>query len=385
MAKFEFSNYSKIWDSNSGRQIVSVLLNEEGFIKPNYTYWKDRFKVDPVVTPVDAQGRATFTSEMRNIVNGDLMDLRAPLSDTRQAEKAGEQYYTGMIPDFAPAGFKETALERYYKEKQFEQFGDEALVARWMAEEVQRMFDSANMTMSYLGAKVISTGSLIYDMGAGIKSALYRPAIPAENFTNAGEKVWSDPTCLILDQMRDIEKKYQDAWGVEIPMVWEMTEEMFNAYFLNNNQVKEWVKYIYEVNNNALPVNLTLTSDMVEKALAQHPYGLSPIVFAKEKQKDLNQGVVRGWKEGNAVLRPAGYCGYIRRAQVLDKDIFEKYGNSVNSFNFVPVLNGLGTLMNSVCVNGNFKEWHTDLFVKAIPSLDEFLYHVVVDTTTANA
>ena len=48
-------------------------------------------------------------------------------------------------------------------------------------------------------------------------------------------------------------------------------------------------------------------------------------------------------------------------------------------------MGGLGVWMNSVVVNGNFKEWHTDLFVKAIPTLDEFLYHVIVDTTQANA
>lgn len=384
MAKFEHSNYDKLWSAREGRQIVEYILSEEGFIKPNFTYWRERFKVDPAVTPVDEKGRATFTSEMRSLVSGDLMDMRAPLGDTRQAEKVGLEYYTGMIPDFAPAGFKETAMERYYKEKQFEQFGDAALVAQYATNEIQRMIDSANMTMSYLGAKVISNGSSIYDMGEGIKSALYKPAIPASNFVKAGEKVWSDPTCKILDQMIAIQKAKKDEWGVEIPMVWEMTEKMFNEYFLNNAQVKEWVRYINTINGIVLPEAFGLTTDMVTKGVAQYP-GLAPIIFATEKQKDVNQGFVSGWKDGNAVLRPAGYCGYIRHANVLDKEIFEKYGNTVNSFNFTPVLGGLGTLLNSVCVNGNFKEWHTDLFVKAIPSLDEFLYHVVVDTTTANS
>lgn len=385
MAKFENSNYEKLWSAREGRQVVQYILNEEGFIKPNFTYWRERFKVDPAITPVDPQGRATFTSEMRSLVSGDLMDMRAPLGDTRQAEKGGVEYYTGMIPDFAPAGFKETAMERYYKEKQFEQFGDLALVAQYATEEIQRMLDSANMTMSYLGAKVISTGASLYDMGTGIQSALYRPAIPAENFSKAGATVWSDPDCKIIDQMVAIEKKYQDKWGINIPMVWEMTEDMFNSYFLNNEQVKEWVQYVHTVNGTPLPSAFTLTQDMVIKAIASHPAGLSPIIFANEKQKDINRGVVSGWATGNAVLRPAGYCGYVRHANILDKEIFEKYGNTVNSFNFTPVLGGLGTLLNSVCVNGNFKEWHTDLFVKAIPTLDEFLYHVIVDTTTADA
>jgi hypothetical protein len=163
-----------------------------------------------------------------------------------------------------------------------------------------------------------------------------------------------------------------------------MTQEMFDAYFLKNKQVKEWVQYVNVINNTPLPENLTLTRELVEKAIPQHPLNISPIVIVNEKQKDINQGVVRGWKAGNAILRPRGYAGYIRRAPILD-EILYKYANSVNVYNFTPALNGLGVFMNSVVVNGNFKEWHTDLFVKAIPTLDEFLYHIVVDTTEADA
>lgn len=382
--KFENSNYNKIWESQEGRKIVSMILNEEGFIKPNFTFYLEKFKIDPAITPTNAKGESIFTSQMREIVNADLMDMRAPLSDTRTADKVGVAYYTGRIPDFAPAGFVEKATERWYKEENFAQFGDAALIAQYATDEVQRMIDSANMTLSYLAAKALSTGETIYDMGDGIQSAIYKSYIPAENFVNAGEKVWSDPTAKILDQMSAIEEKFKDAWGVEMAMQWEMTQEMFDAYFLNNEQVKEWVQYLNVINNTPLPTGLTLTRELVERALPQHPYNLSPIVIVNEKQKDINQGVVRGWKAGNAVLRPRGYAGYIRKAAILDEVIYKRYANSVNTYNFTPALNGLGVIMNSVVVNGNFKEWHTDLFVKAIPTLDEFLYHIIVDTTTAD-
>ena len=381
--KFENSNYNKIWESQEGRKIVSMILNEEGFIKPNFTFYLEKFKIDPALTPTNAKGESIFTSQMREIVNADLMDMRAPLSDTRTADKVGVAYYTGRIPDFAPAGFVEKATERWYKEENFAQFGDAALIAQYATDEVQRMIDSANMTLSYLAAKALSTGETIYDMGDGIQSAIYKSYIPAENFVNAGEKVWSDPTAKILDQMSAIEEKFKDAWGVEMAMQWEMTKEMFDAYFLNNEQVKEWVQYLNVINNTPLPTGLTLTRDLVERALPQHPYNLSPIVIVDAKQKDINQGVVRGWEAGNAVLRPRGYAGYIRKAAILDEVIYKRYANSVNTYNFTPALKGLGVIMNSVVVNGNFKEWHTDLFVKAIPTLDEFLYHIIVDTTTA--
>lgn len=381
--KFENGNYNKIWEANEGRKVISTILTEEGFIKPNYTFYLEKFKIDPTITPTNHKGEAIFTSEMREIVSADLMDMRAPLADTRVADKAGVAYYTGRIPDFAPAGFVEKATERWYKEENFAQFGDAALIAQFATNELQRMIDSANMTLSYLAAKALSTGETIYDMGDGIQSAIYKSYIPEENFVNAGEKVWSDPSAKILDQMSAIEESFKDKWGVEMPMQWEMTQEMFDAYFLKNEQVKEWVKYLNVVNNTPLPENLTLTRELVEKAIPQHPYNLSPIVIVNEKQKDINQGVVRGWKAGNAVLRPRGYAGYIRRASILDEVIYKRYANSVNSYNFTPALNGLGVFMNSVVVNGNFKEWHTDLFVKAIPTLDEFLYHIIVDTTAA--
>lgn len=382
--KFENSNYNKLWESQEGRKIFSAILNEEGFIKPNNTFYLEKFKIDPAITPTNAKGEAIFTSSMREIVNADMMDMRAPLGDTRTADKVGTAYYNGRIPDFAPAGFVEKATERWYKEENFAQFGDAALIAQFATEEAQRMVDSANMTLSYLAAKALSTGETIYDMGDGIQSAIYKSYIPTENFVKAGEKIWSDPTAKILDQMAKIESDFKDKWGVELPMQWEMTQEMFDAYFLNNEQVKEWVRYINVVNNTPLPDNLTLTRDLVEKAIPSHPYNISPIVIVNEKQKDINQGVVRGWKAGNAVLRPRGYAGYIRRASILDEVIYKKYANSVNTYSFTPALNGLGVFMNSVVVNGNFKEWHTDLFVKAIPTLDEFLYHVIVDTTTKN-
>jgi hypothetical protein len=39
--------------------------------------------------------------------------------------------------------------------------------------------------------------------------------------------------------------------------------------------------------------------------------------------------------------------------------------------------------MNSVHNNGNFKEWHTDLMMQAVPALNQFVFHYIVDTTTA--
>lgn len=379
--KFANSLYNGIWKTAEGRKIVETILNE-GLITPNFTFHLEKFKIDPILNPTNHLGESTFTSYMREIESSDYMDMRAPLGDTRPADKKGVSKYTGVIPDFAPRGFVEKATERYYKEEYFDQFGDDALIAAYATDELQRMMNDANLTLSYLAAKALSTGETVYDKGEGIYSAIYKSYISENNFVNAGEKVWSDPTALIINYMIDIEKQFSDLWGTMPQMIWEIPQDVFDNDFLNNEQIKEWVISYNAMNNVTLPANMAMTEELVKNAIAAHPARLSPIVIIDQK---VNKGVREGWKSGNVVFRPAGYAGYIRKAAILDQKMFEKYGNNVNTYNFTPALNGLGVIMNSVVVNGNLKEWHTDLFVKAIPTLDEFLYHVIVDTTTANS
>lgn len=379
--KFANSLYNGIWKTAEGRKIVETILNE-GLITPNFTFHLEKFKIDPILNPTNHLGESTFTSYMREIESSDYMDMRAPLGDTRTADKKGVSKYTGVIPDFAPRGFVEKATERYYKEEYFDQFGDDALIAAYATEELQRMMNDANLTLSYLAAKALSTGDTVYDKGEGIYSAIYKSYISENNFVNAGEKVWSDPSALIINYMIDIEKQFSDLWGTMPQMIWEIPQDVFDNCFLKNEQIKEWVVSYNAMNNVTLPANMAMTEELVKNAIAAHPARLSPIVIIDQK---VNKGVREGWKSGNVVFRPAGYAGYIRKAVILDQKMFEKYGNNVNTYNFTPVLNGLGVIMNSVVVNGNLREWHTDLFVKAIPTLDEFLYHVIVDTTTANS
>ena len=114
--KFANSLYNGIWKSSEGRKIVETILNA-GLIKQNYTWYLEKFKIDPVINPTNHLGEATFTSYMREIDASDYMDMRAPLGETRPADKVGVSKYSGVIPDLAPRGFVETAAERFYKEQ----------------------------------------------------------------------------------------------------------------------------------------------------------------------------------------------------------------------------------------------------------------------------
>lgn len=382
--KFELSTYNKIWDSREGRQIVTTILNTPELINANHTFWMEKFRVDPQITPTNQEGEAIFISRMRQLESGVLMDMRAPLGDSKPEDKKGLAYYSGAIPEFISKGFVEKATEREYKERLFEQFGDAALVAAYATDVLQSRIDSANQTLSNMGAQLLSTGKIVYKYGEGIKSNVLKAEIPAENFLKAGAKVWTDTSAKLLDQIVKIVKDVKDATGVEFAWQLEVTKDQFNSCFLTNAQVIEWIRYVNIINNQPLPDKMVITRDMAMPALAKFP-DLPPIVIVEEKQKDADSTMVHGWKNGVAVLRPAGYAGYIRRTTIKDTEMFQKYGNSVNSYSFAPALNGIGVIRNSVIVNGNFKEWHTDLVMAGVPSLDEFLYHYIIDTTTANS
>lgn len=380
--KFELSTYNKIWDSREGRQIVTTILNTPELINSNHTFWMEKFRVDPQITPTNAEGEAVFISRMRQLESGMMMDMRAPLGDSVPEDKKGLEYYSGAIPEFISKGFVEKATEREYKEKLFEQFGDASLVAAYATDVLQSRLDSANQTLSNMAAQLLSKGQIVYNYGEGIKSNVLKAAVPAKNFLKAGAKVWTDTSAKLLDQIVKIVSDVKDAIGDNIQFQLEVTKEQFKTCFLTNAQVIEWIRYVNIINNQPLPEKMVVSREMAMSALAMFP-DLPPIVIVEEKQKDADSTMVHGWKDGVAVLRPIGYAGYIRRTTIKDTEMFQKYGNSVNSYSFAPALNGIGVVRNSVIVNGNFKEWHTDLVIAGVPSLDEFLYHYIIDTKTA--
>lgn len=381
--KFEQSTYNKIWDSTEGSQIVTQILNSPDLINANHMFWTEKFRVDPNITPTNQEGEAVFISRMREIESGVLMDMRAPLGDSVPEDKKGIAYYSGVIPEFISKGTVEKATERDYKEKLFEQFGDVALVAAYATDVLQSKIDSANQTLSNMSAQLLSTSKIIYKSGVGIQGNVLKAEVPAANFLKAGAKVWTDTTARLLDQIVEIVEDIKDKTGIANWQL-EVTKDQFKNCFLKNAQVIEWVRYMNIINNQPLPERLVLSRDMAMSALASFE-GLPPIVIIEEKQKDADSTIVHGWKAGVAVLRPAGIAGYMRRTTIKDTELFTKYGNSVNSYSFTPALNGLATVRNAVIVNGNFKEWHTDVVLAGVPSLDQFLYHYIIDTTTANS
>jgi hypothetical protein len=172
-------------------------------------------------------------------------------------------------------------------------------------------------------------------------------------------------------------------------MQWKITRNMFNDVFLKNEQIVKWIKDMYLVETGQIGVGTTNLSGLVVNEENFNKYitkvqGLSPIVIVEEKQHDYVNGTVHGWADGVAVYCPAGKLGLVRRTTIADLRLFSKeYTNPNTTFTFGSALDGCAFVRNSIVPNGVLKEWHSDLVLAATPTLDEFLYHYIVDTTTA--
>ena len=392
MAKFDFNNsrYAKFFSDKTNQNFLQSFINMEGLLYTNYGWYKTQGVKASIPTPTAGNGTATFSVKGRDMKAAPLMDLRAPLGDSNQMDKEGIYWYTASIPDLIAPGFVETAMEREAKERQFELFGNDAdLVAAWV-HTLQSQIDSADVTMNYMTAQLMSTGKIDYrNIGRGIQIPLHKADIPEENFTNAGTKVWTDPNCKILSQMAAKEKVYREKWGYQGAMVWQVTRKMFYEVLLPSSEAKELVDnykknpLAYIASTETAPT----TQDLFVRAFRDYP-GVSPIEIVEERERNLtNTGdtFVQGWNDKIAVLRPAGYACEFQYTNSLDRQMFQKYGSTVISKVWALANDGLCVVVNTTTNNGLYKEWHTDVMMSACPALVTFRNHVIVDTSVADS
>lgn len=388
MAKFDFNNaiYARLWSDNDIR-FLQTYIDDAALLRSNKDFWKSQMTISETVTPTAPDGTATFAVQYEKKELSPMADLRSRLGDSVPLDKEGIAYYAATIPDFIMPGIVENALERADREKRFAEFGnDAALVDAW-TQKVQARYDGANSTLSNLTAQLMSTGKMVYNFGRGIHSPLHKADIPTKNFLKAGKKIWSDPNCLLLDQMFKIENDWKMETGNEsTPLIWQIPYNMFINVFMKNAQVIQWIKDIRTLNDQATTTNMGFTQEEVLQYISRYN-GISPIEIVEEKQ--LNQGwttktTVSGWNPKVAVLRPAGYAGKIQHTDNLDQQLFQAYGSSVITKTFATI-DTIFHLVNTTSNNGNYKEWHTDVMFSAIPSLSEFPDHLIIDTTVANS
>ncbi len=390
MAKLDFNNsrYAKFFSDKTNQRFLQTFINSEGILYTNYGWYKTQGKKAPTPTPTDSDGVATFSVKARSLEAAPLMDLRAPLGDSNQMDNSGLKWYSATIPDFIAPGWTETAMQREYRVKQFELFGNDAdLVIEW-TNNVQKQKDSGDATLNFMTAQLMSKGYIDYtDIGRGIKAPLHKANIPEGNFVKAGAKVWTDADCLILEQMKKIEDTYREKRNYTGALVWQLPRKMFYEVLLENAQVKELIKS-YKANPYAWQATAqgqSFTEQAFRQAVIDYQ-GVSPIEVVTEKERNLTHTkdvFIHGWAENVAVLRPAGDAVEFEYTDNLDRQMFEKYGSKTISKVFAQLDGGLSVLVNTTLNNGIYQEWHTDVMMSACPALVEFPDHLIVDTQTA--
>lgn len=393
--KFDFSNtkYVRMFeDSLEGRRIISYILNDPNLVKANYTFWRTFFPADPTPIPTDKSGRAAVRVEARQPEHATMADWRAPLGNSRLAEGGAASEYNAGIIDLIAPGWQEQAMEREYKEKLFQDLGDDApLLLGYATDVLQPRVDSVNMALSNMAAQALSKSQVVYKGGKGITGPVYKAPTPAENFTKMFHNIISDPDCDILAELAEINQYYTESvWGNEnMPTEYLVPEAIFLNNFLKNAKVIDWLKVQWLLDKGQL-INQTssVPSNIVDEATFQkyaikYP-GLPPIRVIREKQ--LNDGVVTsGWSPNIITLKATGFAGKTYRTEILDRTLSEKYGNNIITKVFGTTLDGIVTVENTTGVDGQYKYWATDVKCSATPILDLYLYMAHIDTSQVKA
>lgn len=387
MAKFDFnaSRYARLFSDMQG-QFLQTYLDNTDLFHTNYGWYQTQGSIDPNTTPTADDGSATFSAKSRKIEVAPMMDMRAPLGDSNQLDTAGVHVYTGSIPDFIAPGIVETATERDYKVRMFEQFGNDVDILAAYTRSVQTGIDSSDATMNYMTAQLMTTGKIDYSkIGRGIRTPIQDAKIDSGNFKKAGTKAWTDADCNILTQMRKAEETYREETGLKsASLVWQMTYSTFYDTFLGNAEVKDFVKdyrTLHYIASTKAPANKE-EWDQAKVNLT----GVSPIEIVEEKERNKthnSDSFVQGWADNIVVLRPAGDAVVFKHKDILDERMDKQYGSKAISSVYGRANNGLAVVRNAEIDNGRFKEWHTDLMMSACPVLVEVPYHYIFDISQA--
>lgn len=400
MPKFDFttSNAYRMFDTKpTSRQILASIVKNDKVIGENPTWFLTQGNINPVMTPTDEKGLATFTVEERVLDAEPMAALRAPLGDAGEMDAGGLNAYSATIPDFITRKFVISAPGRKAWEDSFARLGNDAEILKEMwGPNVTRQMKQMYSTMNWMTAQLMTTGKIIYGkVGStrvdGIFAPLHKAEIPAENFRKAGAVVWTDPNAKIITEMQTIEGDFRSAWDFDGAMKWQMTKKFFLNVFIKNKEVLDKVNEFRNLNDLVSVTFNNINTDVFSNAWenVRNAYGLSPIELVEEKEFVENKATgettaVQGWADNIVVLRPAGDAVKFMRKELLD-NTYAKYLNNTVKRNFAPIGNGLGTIVNTTVPSGIYEEWQTVIMFSTVPALVEFTKHVIVDTATANS
>lgn len=383
--------YDQLW-SDADRTYLQTFIDNSAMLQTKYRFAYRHFEIGNMTLPTSSKGEAAFRVLVKQNRPDEMADFRAPLSATTQMDRGGAVDYLGTIPELGK-GFFETSAERYQKEKIVEELGtnaiDTQLVANYI-KDLQSLKNTIDSRLSNMGAQLMSTAKILGFNAENENVIWYKQEapVPAENFVNAGVKVWTDADVDLIEQMQNIETEFRDRTGYEGAMKWNITLNMWRNVFLKNAKLKADVINYRTVSEKPVSLGNSMAAEWVNEYLTALNL-TSPIEIIEEGEVLAGVTVrksVRGWDDKIAVLRPVGYAGEIQHTTTLDKTFADRFKSPVVD-RMVASLGdgGIMTLVNYTKDDGNgYPVWGTDLFCPAVPSLYEFPYHVIVDTSTAD-
>lgn len=388
--KFSIENaaYTQLWDSVNGPTIINMILNDPDLLWTKPHYYSTAFSMGEYV-PTNEDGSASFTVKAELPSHSTVMDMRAPLGEGKPMEEGESLEYSGSIKGFIAPTWKQTATARMYQEKLMAKYGSDAAILKGFAtNELAPRIEAGYQTLDYLAIRAETTLKCRYDVGRGLKGNIY--AIPAEyrQTEKAGAKVWTDKTADILTSVMNIQEKKWLEWGVELPMQFKVTEDFFKNVIMKNDIVINTIKTNWLTDQGQLVAgvdnvsNWVITEENFNKYVAASIPNFPKLTIVKSKQL-IDGKLVDPWEPGVAILCPQGYAGRILRTDSLDEEVYSKYGNNACSFAFSRTADGLMLVMNSLLPNGSLTERQMKVIMDAVPTLTDFQYRVIIDTTTA--
>lgn len=408
--------YQKGFMDGQNRGFLQTLIDRSIEIKENAFFWQEHFRVEGNEYDIDiADLKKNPAWTVRQKINRTvpMADAMAPLSETMQLEAEGYEEKTGSIYQYGK-GLFETSMSKLELQARLQELGPDQDLVVGFVRGVADLVKTHNLRVSNMAAMTLSRGGqygntiAITNVAGGTTTtqgfsgvvANQSAYIPLANYKTAGTKVWTAADCDIPEQMRKIEADFKEANAIPdgTAFEWDIPWEMVINVLLNNAAFKKEVnRYIalyapdkvIVVTNGSSTTNVdTITWEQLVQYSRSPISKISPIRVVREQQTV--QGIttyttVKGWKSGIAVLRPLGYAGVLVHAKVADVELLRS-GEVNNTVQFsLAKVQGFLNVINKVTPNGMLKAYHTDVIGRYATVLDESQYHVVVDTTTADA
>lgn len=407
--------YQKGFLGGANEGFLQTLINETIIIEENQFFWMEHFRVDPNEQKIDLSNikkNPAWTVVQKIARTVPMADAMAPLSETMQLDAEGGEEQTGSIYQYGK-GLYENSMSKEELKAFLASLGSDENLVTGFVRGVADLIKTHNLRISNMAAMVLSRGGeygnqiALTKVGGGTGTTqgfsgvktYQRPYIPLANYKKAGTKVWTAADCDIPEQMMQIEYDFKAANSLpdDMPFEWDIPWDMMVSVLIKNAAfIKEVNRYlaigapdkVIIVNNGVSTTDVgSITVDQLVAYSRWELSKISPIRIVREQQEVQNlktYHTVKGWKSGVAVLRPRGFAGVLVHAQVPEAELMRSGEvNKTIDFSLAKAQSFL-QVVNKIVPDGMLKAYHTDVYGRYATVLDESMYHVCVDTTTAN-